>query len=283
MTKADWGIKRNCLSCPTKFYDFNRKPILCPSCGKELVLEKPERIKAKKKNGGKSSKDSSPEKKIIENNDKDVSIIFTTRKPLSSINSPVKNWLNYEKGINFFPQSLYFHLDLAFKGLDNLVKLKKKIYIIQLEKLHWEHKKVMNDFCKIFNIKYEKCLEKPTFFGLQWWGDKISKRWVSGINKNFKITIDKKFFFPRDIQFFENLASDIIRFYKYNFFYNDKKKIYFNLLPMKCEILVWKNTFKHKKIKHILSIPYFYLKRIFLINNFFITNKNFPYSVGSKK
>ena len=76
MTKADWGIKRNCLSCPTKFYDFNRKPILCPSCGKELVLEKPERIKAKNKNFGKSSKDSSPEKAIIENNDKDVSIIL---------------------------------------------------------------------------------------------------------------------------------------------------------------------------------------------------------------
>ena len=67
MAKADWGNKRNCLSCPTKFYDFNRKPILCPSCGKELVLEKPVRIKTNKNNDGKSSKVTSPEKNIIEN------------------------------------------------------------------------------------------------------------------------------------------------------------------------------------------------------------------------
>ena len=50
MEKADWGTKRNCLSCPSKFYDFNKNPILCPSCGEELVLEMPVRIKATKKN-----------------------------------------------------------------------------------------------------------------------------------------------------------------------------------------------------------------------------------------
>ena len=76
MAKADWGNKRNCLSCPSKFYDFNRKPILCPSCGKELVLEKPVRIKTKKNNDGKSSKVTSPEKNIIENDDKDISSIL---------------------------------------------------------------------------------------------------------------------------------------------------------------------------------------------------------------
>jgi len=76
MAKADWGNKRNCLSCPSKFYDFNRKPILCPSCGKELVLEKPVRIKTNKNNDGKSSKVTSPEKNIIENDDKDISSIL---------------------------------------------------------------------------------------------------------------------------------------------------------------------------------------------------------------
>ena len=33
MAKADWGLKRTCLSCNAKFYDMNRSPILCPKCG----------------------------------------------------------------------------------------------------------------------------------------------------------------------------------------------------------------------------------------------------------
>tara|TARA_B100001123_G_C15344050_1_gene1036196 strand:- start:5865 stop:6971 length:1107 start_codon:yes stop_codon:yes gene_type:complete len=212
----------------------------------------------------------------------DITIIHTIRNPLSAINSPVKNWLKYERGRNFFPKNLYFQLDLAFQGINELSQLKKKIYIIQMEKLHWEHKRVMNDFCKIFKIKYESCMKKSTYFGLQWWGDRISKRWVSGINKNFKINIDNKYFFPRDIEFFEHLAEDIIKFYKYNFIFKKKEKIYFNLLPMKCEQLVWQNTFKHARIKQIISIPFFYLKRVLLINKFIIKNKYFPYSIGEK-
>ena len=203
------------------------------------------------------------------------------RNPLSAINSPVKNWLRYKNGKHFFPKNLYFQLDLVFNGIFNLINLKKRVFIIQLEKIHTEHKKVMRDFCKIFKIKYEKCMEKPTYFGMQWWGDSVSKRWVSGVNKNFKVNIDKNIFFPRDIQFFEHIGIKIIKFYKYKLFYPSGKS-YFNFVPMKCELLVWKNTFRHKRWKHILSIPFFYLKRILLINKFVIKNANLPYSIGSK-
>ena len=41
-------------------------------------------------------------------NTKNMSIIHTMRHPLSSINSPVKNWLNYKNGKYFFPKDLYF-------------------------------------------------------------------------------------------------------------------------------------------------------------------------------
>ncbi len=33
MAKSDWGTKRICQSCATKFYDFARTPIACPKCG----------------------------------------------------------------------------------------------------------------------------------------------------------------------------------------------------------------------------------------------------------
>ena len=36
MAKPEWGIKRICSSCNTKYYDFNKSPIICPSCGAEF-------------------------------------------------------------------------------------------------------------------------------------------------------------------------------------------------------------------------------------------------------
>ena len=36
MAKPEWGRKRTCPSCNTKYYDFNKSPIICPSCGSEF-------------------------------------------------------------------------------------------------------------------------------------------------------------------------------------------------------------------------------------------------------
>ena len=36
MAKAELGIKRVCLSCSMRFYDFDRNPIICPGCGAEF-------------------------------------------------------------------------------------------------------------------------------------------------------------------------------------------------------------------------------------------------------
>ncbi len=33
MAKPEWGVKRLCQSCETKFYDLGRSPIACPQCG----------------------------------------------------------------------------------------------------------------------------------------------------------------------------------------------------------------------------------------------------------
>jgi uncharacterized protein (TIGR02300 family) len=35
MTKPEWGSKRICLNCGTRFYDMQRSPIVCPKCGSE--------------------------------------------------------------------------------------------------------------------------------------------------------------------------------------------------------------------------------------------------------
>ena len=36
MPKPEWGTKRT-GPCGTKFYDFNKSPIICPGCGGEVI------------------------------------------------------------------------------------------------------------------------------------------------------------------------------------------------------------------------------------------------------
>ena len=36
MAKPEWGRKRTCPSCNTKYYDLKKSPIICPSCGSEF-------------------------------------------------------------------------------------------------------------------------------------------------------------------------------------------------------------------------------------------------------
>ena len=36
MAKPEWGVKRICSACGTKYYDFNNSPIICPSCKTEF-------------------------------------------------------------------------------------------------------------------------------------------------------------------------------------------------------------------------------------------------------
>ncbi len=215
---------------------------------------------------------------------KKFEIIHTIRHPLASISSPLKTWLSFENGINFFSKDLYYQLDLVLNCIRDLNKL-SNVYIIQLEKLHLNNSQVMRSFCKRFKIRYEKCLTQSTKINLKWWGDDASQKWISGVNKNFKITIKENFFFKRDLIFFQFLTENIIKKYKYRFFYK-RKKIIFNFLPMKCEILVWKNTlkflfFKGFRWKQLLSIPFFYLKRILLLNKFFVgeEDKYLPKSI----
>lgn len=204
---------------------------------------------------------------------KKFELIHTIRHPIASISSPIKTWLNFKNGYGFFPKDLFFQLDLAVNCINDLKKI-NKVHIIQLERLHKQNTEVMKDFCKKFKIKYEISLSKSTKNGLKWWGDSASKRWISGVNKKFSIKINENYFYKRDLQYIEYLASDIIKTYGYKNLY-PKKKIYFNFLPMKCEIMVWRNTIKHLfsygfRWKHLLSIPIFYSLRLLLINKFSI-------------
>ena len=60
MAKPEWGVKRICPACGFKYYDFNKSPIMCPSCKVEFDPD----VYLKSRKG----KNFSP-KVAIENND----------------------------------------------------------------------------------------------------------------------------------------------------------------------------------------------------------------------
>jgi uncharacterized protein (TIGR02300 family) len=33
MVKPEWGMKRICPNCGTRYYDMQREPVMCPKCG----------------------------------------------------------------------------------------------------------------------------------------------------------------------------------------------------------------------------------------------------------
>ena len=72
MAKPEWGTKRT-GPCGTKFYDFNKRPIICPSCGGKVntseVLVKP--LKKEK-----SDLEISSKKNDVKNNDDDISVLL---------------------------------------------------------------------------------------------------------------------------------------------------------------------------------------------------------------
>lgn len=39
MAKDEWGVKRVCPNCSTRFYDLQNDPMTCPACAHEFTLE----------------------------------------------------------------------------------------------------------------------------------------------------------------------------------------------------------------------------------------------------
>ena len=94
--------------------------------------------------------------------------------------------------------------------------------------------------------------------------------------------IFKHKFHCKNIEALEYILRDYMKFYNYKFT-NKTSKTLLNFLPMKCEILTWKNTIKHKRLKHILSIPFFFIKRLLFVNKYSQKNLKMPYSFGGFK
>ena len=73
MAKPEWGTKRT-GPCGTKFYDFNKNPIICPSCGGEVITNEV-KTKTKKNETEEHLKNNSEEKAFSEDSSKGTNIL----------------------------------------------------------------------------------------------------------------------------------------------------------------------------------------------------------------
>ena len=72
MAKPEWGTKRT-GPCGTKFYDFNKRPIVCPNCGGEVNASEllPKSVKKEK-----TVPKNSIQKVNVENSEDDISVLL---------------------------------------------------------------------------------------------------------------------------------------------------------------------------------------------------------------
>ena len=70
MAKPEWGKKRT-GPCGTKFYDFNKSPIICPGCGGEVITNEV-KTTTKENKVDKNPSSNSKEQTSIEDRPKDT-------------------------------------------------------------------------------------------------------------------------------------------------------------------------------------------------------------------
>ncbi len=76
MAKPEWGTKRT-GPCGTKFYDFNKSPIICPGCGGEVITHDVKTFNKNEvdKNPSKNSKEQTPVEVSSNNTELDSGIL----------------------------------------------------------------------------------------------------------------------------------------------------------------------------------------------------------------
>lgn len=69
MPKEEWGTKRLCPHCATRFYDLQNDPMTCPACGASFTVESLTDGRARHLSPEKSSKATESQNDVIDDDD----------------------------------------------------------------------------------------------------------------------------------------------------------------------------------------------------------------------
>lgn len=209
---------------------------------------------------------------LYEINDFEFEIILNLRNPISSLNSTVKHWMIFsKKNINLW--WLDFHLDRTINILNDCQKLNKKIIVLKLDDIHKKNTKILNKLCKQIKIKFSKNMNKSTYHGKLWWGDKLSIKYLNGFNPKFKNSFDRSLFYKKDVAYLESKLKFYFKFFMFKKFSNGNISFFKEFLPLKMEIITWKCLLANQNYISFIKIPFYFFKRIILLNTKIKINK----------
>jgi len=190
-------------------------------------------------------------------------LFYTIREPLINLSSAFKNWTSYNDRLFSFKQLCKYYERIR-NGIDYCQKIQTKdFYVIKLEDIHLNNKVVLKNFCKLFNLKFQTSLYSSTFHNRKWWGDSLSKKYLDGINKNFKSKLDESLFYNYDIKYLKSVMNVIyLNYYKSDL----NKKMFFPYRPLKMEIILLKNKLRGFDLFSLFKMMYYSILRYYLLN-----------------
>ena len=176
---------------------------------------------------------------------------------------------------------MFFVLNRTIEDAQPLRNYSNDFMVLRLEDTG--NNEILTKVCKWFGVSYHQCMEKSTWGGMKWWGDRVSVREKKADEDGFSPTIVKNSWEEKlnrlDKLLLNFLLDDRLSCYHYE---ASRKSNIFEIIMYFFGILVptvfeqrfltpayMLKQFREKKRKHILMIPYFYGKRVSLFYKLF--------------
>ena len=207
-------------------------------------------------------------------------ILSMTRDPRATYVSGVEHWRRFDP-VSDHAAHVFFVLNRTIQDAQPLRQYSNNVMVLRLEDTG-SHR-ILTKVCEWLSVSYNQCMEKSTWGGMKWWGDKLSTREKKVEEDGFSPTITKNSWEERlnrvDKLLLNFLLEDRLSWYQYE---AAKKTnileiiFYFFaiLVPTVFEQRFLKPAYilkqlREKKITIILKIPYYYYKRLRLFYKLF--------------
>ncbi|MBU3635545.1 sulfotransferase [Polynucleobacter sp. es-GGE-1] len=206
-------------------------------------------------------------------------LIFTTRDPRANFYSIIKNFRDYSPD-NDTEEHFYNSLRMILRDARLGQELNIDFLVVKLEDL--PRINVIKDLCNWLGIKYSSNLLRSTWGGLDWHGDRLSKKLYLPVGWSKDRTSNN---WEKNLNFIDKLRLSVLMRKRMHYYgYCMVKPTYFHILlvfatlwlPFSYELKYLNLRYyfsifliekKSKKLP-IVSAPYFYIKRIFLCYGF---------------
>ena len=202
-------------------------------------------------------------------------ILSMTRDPRATYVSGVEHWRRFSPATDH-PGHVFFVLNRTIQDAQPLRKYSNNFMVLRLEDTG--SYEILSKVCEWIGISYNQCMEKSTWGGMKWWGDRLSQKRKLESENGFSPSITMNNWENKlpvvDKALLSYLLMDRLRWYKYE--YKNKSGLLYDvmmfvaiLLPTtyECRFLTLKwllLNLRDRQYKRVATSFYYYTKRISL-------------------